>query len=45
MTVEQMKAAIVRAYDTETWKKKVAKMSANQVIAVYNKFAVCKKLK
>ena len=45
MTVEQMRAAIKKSYDTESWKKKVSKMSEAQIIAVYHKFAVSKKLK
>lgn len=45
MTVEQMRAAIKKSYDTDSWKKKVSKMSDAQIIAVYHKFAVCKKLK
>ena len=38
MTVQQMKDAIVSVYDTTSWKKKVANMYDDQVIAIYHNF-------
>ena len=38
MTVEYMRDAIAGVYSGNKWKKKVAKMDDNQVIAVYHSF-------
>ena len=38
MTIQQMKDAIVVVYDTASWKKKVANMYDDQVIAIYHNF-------
>lgn len=38
MTVQQMRDAILKVYDTESWKKKVANMYDDQVIAIYHNF-------
>ena len=38
MTVQQMRNAILRVYDTESWKKKVANMYDDQIIAIYHDF-------
>lgn len=38
MTIQQMKDAIVKVYDTASWKKKVENMYDNQVIAIYHNF-------
>lgn len=35
MTVEQKKAAISKAYPGDAWKRKVEKMKAGQIMAVY----------
>lgn len=37
MSVEQMRAAIAKAYSGQRWEDKVKAMSSNQVIAVYNR--------
>ena len=39
MTVEQMRGAIMRVYDTQSWKKKVLTMYDDQVIAIYYDFS------
>ena len=39
MTIQQMKDAIVAVYDTRSWKRKVAAMYDDQVIAIYHNFA------
>ena len=39
MTIQQMKDAIVAVYDTTSWKKKVAHMYDDQVIAIYHDFS------
>ena len=39
MTVQQMKDAILKVYDTESWKKKVSNMYDDQVIAIYHNFS------
>lgn len=38
MTVQEMKVAISRVYQTESWKKKVKNMHDSQVIAIYHDF-------
>lgn len=38
MTIQQMKDAIVRVYDTTSWKKKVENMYDDQVLAIYHNF-------
>lgn len=38
MTTNEKRAAIARVYSSESWQEKVAKMSDNQVIAIYRKF-------
>lgn len=38
MTVQQMRNAILRVYDTNSWKKKVANMYDDQIIAIYHDF-------
>ena len=38
MTIQQMKDAIVTVYDTRSWKRKVANMYDDQVIAIYHNF-------
>lgn len=38
MSVEQMRAAISKAYDGQNWKDKVTHMSDDQVLAVYYRF-------
>jgi hypothetical protein len=38
MTTNEKRAAIARVYLSESWQEKVAKMSDNQVIAIYQKF-------
>lgn len=38
MTTNEKRAAIARVYSSESWQEKVAKMSDNQVIAIYQKF-------
>ena len=45
MTVEQMRAELSRVYAGERWRKKVALMHDNQVIAVYRKFLEENRLK
>jgi hypothetical protein len=44
MSVEQMRISVEKAYPGEKWKKKVARMSDAQVIAIYYKFLDGKKL-
>lgn len=38
MTVQQMRNAILGVYDTKSWKKKVANMYDDQIIAIYHSF-------
>lgn len=38
MSVDLMRDAILKVYDGQKWKDKVARMSDNQIIAVYYKF-------
>lgn len=38
MTVERMRAAILKVYPNVTWKEKVFRMHDNQVIAIYYNF-------
>lgn len=38
MTVIQMQEAILKAYPGNAWKKKVEKMKAGQIMAVYQNF-------
>ena len=38
MTVEQMKMAIMDVYHTRSWRRKVANMYDDQVIAIYRNF-------
>ena len=38
MTTNEKRAAIARVYPSKSWQEKVAKMSDNQVIAIYQKF-------
>lgn len=38
MTVQQMRNAILEVYDTKSWKKKVANMYDDQIIAIYHSF-------
>ena len=38
MTVEQMKQEILKVYPGATWQKKVEKMKAGQILAIYSKF-------
>lgn len=38
MTVQQMRSAILKVYNTASWKKKVADMYDDQIIAVYHTF-------
>lgn len=38
MTVHQMRDAILKVYDTASWKKKVENMYDDQVIAIYYNF-------
>lgn len=44
MSVDQMREAITKVYPAERWQKKVAKMSEEQVMAIYFKFAQSGKL-
>ena len=45
MSVEQMRAYVIKVYDNPTWKNKVAKMRDGQIIAIYNSFREKGKLK
>ena len=46
MSVEQMRCAVAAAYkSSDSWQKKVAKMSDSQIIALYHKFLSSGKLK
>jgi hypothetical protein len=45
MSIELKKDAIEKAYPGEKWKKKVAKMSPNQILAVYNRMLDSRQLK
>lgn len=38
MTIQQMRAAIAKVYQTESWRKKVKNMCDSQVIAIYYDF-------
>ena len=38
MTVQQMRSAILRVYNTKSWKNKVANMYDDQIIAIYHDF-------
>lgn len=44
MSVDQMREVITKVYPAERWQKKVAKMSEEQVMAIYFKFAQSGKL-
>ena len=44
MTVVQMRRFIEKEYEGEKWRKKVSKMSDNQVIAVYHRIIKNKKV-
>lgn len=35
MTIEQMRAYILKAYEGDKWKHRVSKMADSQIIAVY----------
>ena len=39
MDIHQMRYVIGRAYPGDAWKKKVANMPADQIVAIYYKFA------
>lgn len=39
MTVQQMRSAIKKVYDSHTWRHRVERMPSNQVIAIYRSFA------
>ena len=45
MSVEQMRAYVIKVYDNPTWRNKVAKMRDGQIIAIYNSFREKGKLK
>lgn len=45
MSVQQMRAEIAKVYAGLSWKNKVSKMSDGQVVAVYHKFLIDRKLK
>ncbi|MBQ8356209.1 MAG: hypothetical protein IJX39_00210 [Clostridia bacterium] len=45
MTVEQMRAELSKVYTGEGWRKKVAHMHDNQIIAIYRKFLEENRLK
>ncbi len=46
MSVEQMRCAVAAAYkSSDSWQKRVAKMSDGQIIAIYHKFLSSGKLK
>lgn len=38
MTVQQMRNAILRVYNTKSWQNKVANMYDDQIIAIYHDF-------
>lgn len=38
MTVQQMRSAILKVYNTKSWRKKVENMYDDQVIAIYHDF-------
>ena len=38
MTVQQMRSAILKVYNTKSWKKKVENMYDDQIIAIYHNF-------
>lgn len=38
MSVEQMRAYVIKVYDNKTWRDKVARMRDGQIIAIYNSF-------
>ena len=44
MSVDQMREVITKVYPAERWQKKVAKMSEEQVMAIYFKFVQSGKL-
>ena len=45
MSIEQMRRAIQLVYPGEKWKKRVSRMSDDQIIAIYHKFVDSKKIK
>jgi hypothetical protein len=45
MSIEQMRKAIEKVYPGDKWKKRVDKMSPNQILAVYNRMLDSRKLK
>lgn len=45
MSVEQMRACVIKVYDSPSWRNKVAKMGDGQIIAIYNSFKEKRKLK
>lgn len=44
MTVQQMRQKLYAAYRAEKWRKKVDRMSDNQVIAVYRRMSQANQL-
>lgn len=44
MSIEQMRAAISKSYPSAAWRDKVARMSDNQVLAVYTRLLNQKRL-
>ena len=44
MSIEQMRAAIKKAYPSYTWDRKVDKMADEQVAATYNRLLNAKQL-
>lgn len=45
MTIEQMRAEIIKTYPSLTWTEKVNKMTDAQVIAIYKRFLADGKIK
>lgn len=45
MSVDAMRQAVVMAYPGDNWKKRVQKMSDDQVIAVYKRLRLMGKIK
>ncbi len=37
MTIEQMRAEVMKLYNGDAWKRRVAAMTEKQILAIYNR--------
>lgn len=45
MNADEMRAALLKVYDGEKWRRKIKSMGDNQVIAIYYKMVASGKIK